>query len=175
MTPSFTVTGPEDSVPVGLPVTLTVTPNEELSDTLTVTVTDGTVHPTSLDFSDSSVPQQVTCISTGVGIQTVTFESAAGYEISRSPFSFTIVGVDAPINSWNNMDTRIPSIYKFRGRYTRTRDPLPVMNYKQLEEALPQNYNLPPGRVPMIQGFSIPQESTESPEYSPPVPLEKKN
>jgi hypothetical protein len=43
---------------------------------------------------------------------------------------------DAPINSWNDRSSMIQSIYKIRERYTRTKDPLPVMNYRQVRKAI---------------------------------------
>ena len=76
-------------------------------------------------------------------------------------------GSDTPILSWYDYSTRIPSNYQFRGRYINTKDPLPNMNYKQLESALPSSYDLPLVEEPMEEGESPPELIFE--EQAPPV------
>ena len=67
-----------------------------------------------------------------------------------------------PLNSWKVYSTgeqnqfQHPQ-YRLRSRYIRTKDPLPNMNYKQLEKALPPNYDLPKTRPPMESGERPPE------------------
>ena len=84
---------------------------------------------------------------------------------------------DTPVNSWTVYTTgeqnqRQHPQYRMRERYIKTKDPLPNMNYKQLEKALPESYDLPAAEVP-DEDEEIPPELFEREasdvEIAPPV------
>jgi hypothetical protein len=71
-----------------------------------------------------------------------------------------------PKNSWivyttGEQNQKQHPQYRLRSRYIKTKDYPPMMNYKQLEKALPPRYDLPFGETPM-DGTENPPELLEA-------------
>jgi hypothetical protein len=165
----YTVAGPFPSVGyVNNPSTLTYTLGTgTVTGTIVITPNDGgkrgTFLPPTLSLSSGTPRGSVKYIPAATGTVTISSTNNGGLT-NPSGMAYTVMAQGLgtfPVNSWNDYSSMIPSLYKFRERYIRTRDPLPNMCYKQLEDALPPSYDLPMGENPM-EGIENPPELLEA-------------